>query len=227
MRRRGPGGARQGRAKKKVKPDQEDGKDDDKEKLVWSAEEQIIVNNMEQGVVTPYNPVVTHETLAGYGPAIATNSSVSQVERALRSMRILAGGRAFNSDIVYDDARRTLRKYYQEKQPLFFDSIRQKDWLEAQRQGAKMHPAKQATRKAIIQAAILGQYEAHGPKPADSKDAFGSVASYLGKHVSYRPKDIQMFNQKLQTLLPKAAPPKAAAPPPKAAAAPKQKKVAA
>ena len=180
---------------------------------MWSAEEQILVNNMEQGVVTQYTPEVTHQTLAGYGPAIATNNSVSQVERALRSMRILAGGRAFNSEVVYDDPRRTLRKYYQEKEPLFFDTLRQKDWLEGQRQGTKMHPAKTATRTAIVQSAILGKYEAHGPKFADAKNASATALSYLGKHVTYRPKDIEMFTSKLASLLPKEAPPKASTPP--------------
>ncbi len=145
-----------------MKPEREDGKDDGKEKLVWSAEEQILVNNMEQGVVTPYNPVVTHETLAGYGPAIATNSSVSQVERALRSMRILAGGRAFNSDIVYDDSRRTLRKYYQEKEPLFFDSMRQKDWLETQRQRCQDAPRQAGHEEGHCPGYNLGQVR--GPR---------------------------------------------------------------
>ncbi len=173
---------------------------------MWSAEEQVLVNNMEQGVRTPYTPKLTLETLSGYGPAIASKSSQSHVERAMRSMRILGGGRPFNDTVVYDDPRRRLHRYFEEKEPLFFDTMRQKEWLEDQRQGAKMHPAKEATKKAIIQTAILGNYEAHAPKVLSKQDTLGLVGNYQAKQVTYRTKDSQMFNAKLQSLLPAAKP---------------------
>jgi hypothetical protein len=181
--------------------------------MVWNAQEQELVNRIEQGVVTAYTPVVTPETLMGHGPAIATNTAIGQIETAMRSMRILGGGRGFNTEIITDDPKRRFQRYYHDKEPLFFDTPRQKEWLEDQRPGANIRSAQKATRDAIVQAAILGKYDTRVPQYAETSDVLGLVKSYQDKEVTYRTSDVDAFTAKVRSLLPgtRAAPPPSAA----------------
>ncbi|KAH8880061.1 hypothetical protein GQ53DRAFT_755400 [Thozetella sp. PMI_491] len=175
---------------------------DGEDKAGWSPEEQTILNRSEQGVPTPYAPQTSLETLTGYGPAIASKFPQSQVERAMRAMRILGGGRPFESSVVYDDPDRRVRRLHAGKAPLFFDTIAQKEWLN--KQGVVTPRAFDQTRTAIVDATILGKYERLGPKYAQVGDTMGVVANYQGRLVNYRKKEMDMFNAKLESLLPKA-----------------------
>ncbi|MDB5910663.1 MAG: hypothetical protein JWP34_4777, partial [Massilia sp.] len=102
--------------------------DDDKfYKLTWSKDEQAYIDADEQGVVTKYTPSATMADYSGYGPAIATDSPLGKVESAMRSMRILAGGKPFCADGYYTDDKATLKRYREEKKPVFFDDIKEKE----------------------------------------------------------------------------------------------------
>jgi hypothetical protein len=174
---------------------------------MWNAEEQEWVNHVEQGVVTPYNPSLTLESLVGYGPAIATDSNLGKVESAMRSMRILGGAMAFNSDGLRLEPTEYVKRYYQEK-PVFFHSKQEKDWVEAAKPGVKFSPLSEATKTAIIDAAILGKYEA--PQSIPVGNTLEAIKSYQIRNATVTAEDGDKFNQKMQSLLPASMLPKEA-----------------
>ncbi|KAK1764826.1 hypothetical protein QBC33DRAFT_546138 [Phialemonium atrogriseum] len=215
---RGGGGAG-GRGGKRKKKDEEAAKDDNANgKLICTPEEQDWLNRIEQGVVTPYTPPTTLESLVGHGPALATDVSIGKVEAAMRGMRILGGGKPYNPDGFFNDPKDNVNRYYHEKKPVFFDSLKEKEWLEGSQDGVRIYPPHENTKAAIIQAAVQGKYVA--PKFAALNDTLGMLASYHAREATYTPTDGEKFDAKVRSLLPaQGARAKGAARPRKAAAA--------
>ncbi|KAK3393789.1 hypothetical protein B0H63DRAFT_459220 [Podospora didyma] len=200
---RGRGGARRGR-----KDGGANNFKDDQSKMRISPAEQELINRVEQGEVTSYTPSVTSATLLGYGPAVSTDASIGKVETALRTMRIMGGGRAFNADDgVTADAKEAMRRYRHEKKPLFLNSLAEKAWIESVKpHDLRIKAPEEATKRAIVDMAVLGKYEA--PVFADVTDTMGTLASYHGRDSSYKNSDISEFTAKVRALLPKQkAPP--------------------
>ncbi|KAK0618071.1 hypothetical protein B0T17DRAFT_536820 [Bombardia bombarda] len=205
---RGRGGAARGRGRGRGgKKDGDRKKENDNQrestKLVWSADEQAVFNRLEQGVVTPYAPSLTLESLAGYGPAVATDAALGGVETAMRSMRVLgAQGRPFNADSgATADSNEAVKRYFHDKKPLFFNTPEEKAFLaRGTTQGFRIAPAAEETKKAIVDAAVRGKYEA--PTFAAVGDVLGTLASYHGRDVSYKVWDAQSFTAKVESLLP-------------------------
>ncbi|KAK3693712.1 hypothetical protein B0T22DRAFT_47613 [Podospora appendiculata] len=201
---RGRGGAKRGGAKDGSGPEVP-------KKLVWSPEEQAVHDRLEQGVVTEYTPSVTLESLVGYGPALATDAALGNVETAMRNMRVLGGGRPFDSTTgVTADPREAVKRYYHEKKPLFFNTPEEKVFLEHSRQGFKIAAPEEATKKVIVDTAILGKYEA--PKFAPIGDVLGTMASFHARDVSYHKWESKAFMDKVKSLLPAATAAKASKP---------------
>lgn len=208
----GRGGRRKGRGDEDGKP----GARDD-ENPAWTAEEQTWFNNIEQGVVTEYTPAVTLESLSGFGPALATDASIGKVESVMRSMRILGGGKPFSPDGYYNDPKDSARRYTHEKKPVFFDDLKEKDWMSDSTK-VGISPPLDNTKAAIIQAAVQGKYS--GPAFAPLNNTMATLASYHARDATYTPTNGNDFDAKVRSLLPaaKGAAPKAAAKPKKAAA---------
>ncbi|KAK3341082.1 hypothetical protein B0T25DRAFT_329789 [Lasiosphaeria hispida] len=179
-------------------------------KLVWNPEEQALVNRIEQGVVTDYTPAVTLKTLSGYGPAVATDASLGKVELALRSMRIMGGGQAFNSDAgVTVDYKAMFHRYRHERKPVFFNSAEEKAWLESSKEDFKVARPAKDIKTMIIETAILGKYDP--PSFVDMKDTVGTLENYHGRTFSYTASNSEAFIEKVQSLLPAQSAPKAQA----------------
>ena len=171
------------------------------QKLKYSQEEQAIFDRNEQGIVREYVPTVQMKDLSGYGAPVATDATLGQVETALRTMRIMGGGNAFNSDAgVTVDARSVRRRYLKERKPVFFNSLEEKDWAERASRQLKVTMPEDATKKGIIDLTIRGVYEA--PGYADLSDAIGTVANYHNSTFSYTQAHSQAFVEKIRSLLP-------------------------
>lgn len=205
------GGARAERPKKK--------KDDFAEvdgKLKWSEEEQAVFDRIEQGEVVPFVPKLTPDNLSGYGPALATDAHIGKAETVLRTMRMISGGQAFNSDSgVTVDAKAMRRRYHHEKKPVFFNSKAEKEWAERAEPNWKVRAPSEETKKAILDLSVLGLYQE--TKPAGITDVEGIMANYHGRTWSYRTEDSKKFVNKVLSILPAEA---------KSAAAPQAKKAA-
>ncbi|KAK3939691.1 hypothetical protein QBC46DRAFT_387322 [Diplogelasinospora grovesii] len=204
---RRPGGAAAARRPRKKKPEGEVN-EQNQGKLTWSADEQAFINKVEQGVVTEYTPEVTLESLAGYGPALATETKISKVETALRTMRILGGGRPFDNEGVTVNTKDSVIRYYHEKKPLFMNSVEEKEWLESSKQGFKIYPPTESTKSMIVEKSILGVYGETPKFVADVKDTMGMLASYHARDFSYKSSDAKKFDDKIRSLLAEAAPKK-------------------
>ena len=206
---RGRGG-RGGTGKKFNKKDKKDSDDDKFYKLTWSKEEQEYIDADEQGVVTKYTPSATLADYTGYGPAIATDSPLGKVESAMRSMRILGGGKPFSADGYYTDDKATLKRYREEHKPVFFDDLKEKEWLVQmtghglEKKGGIEGPDEK-TKAAIIQTAIQGKYPA--PKYVDLKNTIETLANYHTKQDTWMPTDGKAFDDKVRSLLPPARKP--------------------
>ena len=209
--RSGPGGGRSkgaaGRPRRERKDDDEKDKkpvNDRDEKFVLSPEEQTVINRIDQGVRVPYTPVLTIDNLLGNGPAVATDAALGRAETAIRTMRILGGGMAFNSDVnVTGDPEAARKRYYEEKKPVFMHSVAEKEWLEKSA-NLTFKPTHNSTRQAIIDQAILGKYKE--PKFADLQDTINTAANYQNRTFTYKGSDSKMFFDKLKSLLPAAKP---------------------
>lgn len=169
-------------------------------KLEWSEEERAVINRLEQGEVVPFEPKVTLDSLTGYGAAVATDAPIGQVESALRTMRLMTGGMAFNADSGVTADLRTVIRRYREKKPIFVHSKEEKAWIESAHPKLLVAGPDAGTKKAIIDAAILGKYDE--TKFAATRDARATVLNYHARSFTYRASDSQKFMDKVLSLLP-------------------------
>lgn len=181
-----------------------DMEDEKNYKLVWTKEQQEFIDREEQGVVTPYTPSATLDDLAGYMPALATDSSLAKMGSAMRSMRILAGGKPYCAETYYNEPKVTLDRYLGDKKPVFFDDLKEKTWLEefTPKLKEKIQGPDEKTKAAIVQAAVQGKYTA--PQFTALKDTMATLARYHLKDYSYKPTDGEKFDAKVLSLLPKS-----------------------
>ncbi|KAK3905264.1 hypothetical protein C8A05DRAFT_12905 [Staphylotrichum tortipilum] len=180
-------------------------------KVVWSQEEQAVIDRLEKGEVVPFEPSVTVDSLAGYGAAMATDASLGQVESAMRLMRLMTGGMAFNAESGVTADLKVVQKRYMAKMPIFVHSKEEKAWIESANPRLRIAEPNDATKKAIIGSAILGHYETHGF--ADIKNVKGTMANYHSRTFTYMGSDAQKFADKVLSLLPAQGTKKPAAAP--------------
>ncbi|KAK4128903.1 hypothetical protein N657DRAFT_563551 [Parathielavia appendiculata] len=177
--------------------------------LNWSREEQAVLDRLEKGEVVPFDPNVTLDSLSGYGAAVATDAPIGQVETALRAMRLMTGGMAFNSDSGVTADLTDIKKRYLKKMPIFVHSKKEKAWIESSNPKLHLVGPDAATKKAIVDTAILGKYEAAGY--AEISDVRGTIANYHARTFTYMASDSQKFMAKVLSLLPAQGASKAAA----------------
>ena len=179
----------------------EDGRDDKEgNELKWNREERALVNRMEQGEVVPFEPRVTVESLTGYGAAVATDAPMGQVETVLRTMRLMTGGMAFGADAGVTADVPAVMKRYAAKKPIFLHSKAEKAWIESAQPRLRVAPPDAGTKKAIVDAAILGKYPTAGF--AEAGDIKATMANYHARTFTYMPSDSQKFVDKVLSLLP-------------------------
>ncbi|KAM7189377.1 hypothetical protein V8F20_010193 [Naviculisporaceae sp. PSN 640] len=174
----------------------------------WSAAEMEVLDRLDQGELTTYTPQATLESLVGYGPAIATDNTLGKLESALHTMRVMGGGRAFDNDPASTvDPRAYAKRYFHEKEPVFFNTVEEKKWLH-RALARKVEGPPDVVKEAIIETVVKGKYVA--PEFKDLSDVKGIVANYQNRDASYRPSHCQEFTEKLVSILPPAKAGKAA-----------------
>ncbi len=193
---RGRGGRREAQGR-----DEDDDEDDDYkglnetervERRQQRSEQQMWLQGQAEGVDTKFNPSLTLDGLVGYGPAVATSTSVSlgQVEGVMRSLRALGGGAPFCDD--------TLNPSRQEEQwrlgeDVFFDTLAEREAVN----GVK--GPSEATKAAVLKNVVQGVYER--PKFATADDVLGMVKSYIARNETYRPQDGPSLESAISSLL--------------------------
>jgi hypothetical protein len=192
---------------KGAKPRDEGGKDDEADRN-WkklTPEEKAIVDRLEKGEEVRFDPKLTLDSLSGYGAAIASDSPLGQIETAIREMRVMTGGMAFNADSGGVTADITaIMKRYEKKQPIFVHSTAEKEWIERAKPKHHLVGPKPEIKKVIIETAIRGKYE-QPPGFVPIGDPKAAVANYVSRTFTYRATDSEKFMNKLASLLPAAA----------------------
>ena len=168
---------------------------------MWNDEELTVLNRLDQGEVTEYKPSVTLADLTGHGAPVATDTPLGKVETALRAMRTLGGGRAFNSDLgVTGDTKEVTRRYVHDKKPVFFNSAEEKAWIESSSRRLKILGPEELTKKTILETTIMGKHAP--PSYADASDTLATMTNYHARTFSYKTSDSKAFIAKVASLLP-------------------------
>jgi len=156
-------------------------------------------HDTECGVELPYEPSLSKSDLQGYGPGVVySGSDFAHSEVVLKQARILGSGQAFDpkNTLHRDD----VRERFENGPGVFMFSEEGKKWT-AEVLGVKeFPPVPKETKDAVLQAALLGQYE--GRKFADSTDTLGTVANYVRRHSSWTPDAQRRIVEKISSLLP-------------------------
>ena len=195
--RSGRGGARGDRGGKK-KDDRLNDKPVDRE---WSNQEMEVLDRLDQGELTPYTPQATLEGLLGFGPAIATDNTLGKMESALRSMRMMGGGQAFDNDPAGTvDTKAIAKRYLHDKKPIFFNTKQEKEWLELSMKGMKIAGVVDPIKQAVLETTVMGKYRATEFK--EIKDVAGTMANYHSRDASYRASHSLEFTEKVLSILP-------------------------
>ena len=165
-------------------------------------EEQDAIERADE-VATPFTPSLTLESLAGHGPALATDCSLGKMETGMRNMRILGGGKPFDPSGPYSAPDDRVKRYYQEKKPIFFDDVEEKNWMRSIVGNVQLRPPRDNTKTAILQASIQGKYSA--PEFVASNDTLGTTTNYHTREATYSARHAAEFDAKLRSLLPSGA----------------------
>ncbi|GAB1310839.1 hypothetical protein MFIFM68171_01049 [Madurella fahalii] len=202
------GAARRGRPRK-PRPGAQGEQDGQRQKDLegnWkklTPEEQEIVDRLEKGEEVRFDPKLTLAELSGYGAAVATDAALGQVETAIRAMRVMTGGMAFNAHSGVTADITAVMKRYEKKQPIFLHSTGEKEWIERAKPKHQLVGPSAETKKAIIDSTILGKYEATGFAAIGNVKA--TMANYHGRTFTYRASDSEKFMNKVLSLMPAQA----------------------
>ncbi|KAL2132851.1 hypothetical protein VTI74DRAFT_3225 [Chaetomium olivicolor] len=169
-------------------------------KMTFTPEEQAVIDRLEKGEVVPFHPKVTLDSLAGYGAPMATDAPSGQVETVLKTMRLMTGGMAFNSDSGVTTDMKVVMKRFVERMPIFVHSNEEKAWIESAQPRHRLVGPNDAMKKAIIETTILGKYES--TKFAEISDVKSTMANYHHRTSTYSAADSERFMNKVLSLLP-------------------------
>jgi len=160
-----------------------------------------VLDRLDQGELTPYTPQATLEGLLGFGPAIATDNTLGKMESALRSMRMMGGGQAFDNDPAGTvDTKAIAKRYLHDKKPIFFNTKQEKEWLELSMKGMKIAGVVDPIKQAVLETTVMGKYRATEFK--EIKDVAGTMANYHSRDASYRASHSLEFTEKVLSILP-------------------------
>ncbi|KAI6381611.1 hypothetical protein MCOR25_001085 [Pyricularia grisea] len=149
-----------------------------------------------------YTPSTNAESLKGWRPAVPTSTgSAGMVEGAIRAMRVLGGGQAFNTESGPNHPRDTEHRYHSEK-PIFFSDPKERDYLIQETPLRSIRGPGEETKEAIMSAVVRGEYE--GPKFAEMTQVLPTLAMFHRQNSTYKASDAQRFADKVASLLPGA-----------------------
>ncbi|KAK4140299.1 uncharacterized protein C8A04DRAFT_15078 [Dichotomopilus funicola] len=163
-------------------------------------EAQAYLDQLDVGEVVRFDPKVTAESLIGYGAAVATDSGPGQIETLLRNMRLMSGGMAFNAHAgVTTDLHEVAKKGWSQT-PVFVNTMEEKAWIHEGRPNIRLVTPSAELKKAIVEPALLGKYNA--PTFAEAGNVAATVANYHSRTFTYTDGDSKKFMDKVLSLLP-------------------------
>ncbi|KAI1209120.1 uncharacterized protein F4807DRAFT_97779 [Annulohypoxylon truncatum] len=186
-RRRRRGDDREGRSGRR-----RDGKEEEQEEEETGLDSfpkiKAYLEMRETGETMTYNPSLSLESLAGWGPGLATSATpFAHSEAVIRQCRVLGGGYAYDPAHLVDP--NVLRKAYAEGPGVFIaPSEEARQWMGSvftykyYWRGEKVRIARFLKRApevgtAVLEDVLLGKYE--GPKYVDATNTLGVLTSYV------------------------------------------------
>jgi hypothetical protein len=115
-------------------------------------------------------------------------------------MRLMTGGMAFNAESGVTADVKAVMKRYKDKKPIFVHSKEEKAWIESAQPKLRIAEPDAATKKAIIDTAILGKYQP--TQFAELGNVQAMMANYHNRSFTYMSADSQKFMDKVLSLLP-------------------------
>ncbi|KAI1636495.1 hypothetical protein F4809DRAFT_382386 [Biscogniauxia mediterranea] len=196
----GRGGGRRRGARRGQDGDRKDEKEEGQQDDWEDPKVQEWREDREMGAPLVFNPSMTLDTLAGYGPAMATSGTPQAVgETAMRQARILGGGMPYDEHMMLEADE--VRQRYRDGEGVFFPSQRAKDLTLAHHR--KHHRAFETpppeTRDAVLEAAVLGRYD--GPAFAPAGDTLATVRNYVRRDGTWNADASRRIEAKIQSLL--------------------------
>ncbi|KAI6088124.1 hypothetical protein F4821DRAFT_258296 [Hypoxylon rubiginosum] len=158
----------------------------------------------ETGETLAFNPSLTLQSLAGYGPAVATaGTPFGQGETALRQARIMGGGDFFHPlHIKHPDE---VRAAWRDGAGVFVPpSAEARQWTDAVlermvEKSGKPFGAPEEVKQAVLEDALLGKYE--GPKYAELNDTAATIRSYVKRDGTWNAQAERGIEAKVMSLL--------------------------
>lgn len=196
--RRGRGGSRGGRG------DRDGNKEREGETPLIGSDKEVrkYLERNEMGHTMPFNPQISLESLAGFGPGLATSATPFAAEEAtLRQAKILGGGYGYDPTHLVD--QHVLVAAYHKVGPGIFipPSEHGRTWVNSIIK--KVKPPAPEVKTAVLEDALLGKY--NGPKYAESKDTLGVIESYVKRDGTWNVDAERRIGEKVRSLL---SPPK-------------------
>ncbi|RYP56161.1 hypothetical protein DL771_012106 [Monosporascus sp. 5C6A] len=196
----GRGGARRRRPARSEEDEEAAAREKTEDEYYVSKEERAWFAARAEGVERPFQPQLTLESLAGYGPAVATSGTpFARGETVIRQARVLGGGRPYHEDdrVPPEDALKAFR----EGTGVFFATPEAKEWT--RRFGPRkvtFEAPPEETRQAVLEDALLGKYD--GPQYADPADTIATVRNYVKRDNSWYAAGERVLEEKVKSLLP-------------------------
>lgn len=201
--------------------DEEGNKSGKPEQEEFTPREQAWLEAREVGEATAYEPSVTHASLVGYGPAVATSrtaGTLGPTATVLRAMRVLGGGQPFCDDQPNTSAARARLLA---GQWAFFDSPAERAGVETALRSKRVAkrletlegvdsplvPASAATRAAILETTVRGLYETPAVAGSTAHAAvFETLQRYRSKDYTWSAAAGRILEGKMRSLLPGGRP---------------------
>ncbi|KAI0425373.1 hypothetical protein F5Y09DRAFT_102414 [Xylaria sp. FL1042] len=192
----GGGGGRGGRGRRLRDEEEEDG---GPEEITWPPEVLAMREAWEIGSAQPFDPSISLNDLAGWGPAVATaNSRVAKDDTVIRQARILGGGQPFHPvNILPADEN---WKRFTKGNGVFFPNEEMKKFSADAMGLEAFPPVPKETKDAVLQSALLGTYQ--GPEYAEREDTLGAVRNYVKRDASWNADAERRVEEKVRSLLP-------------------------
>ncbi|KAI1477021.1 hypothetical protein F4774DRAFT_214928 [Daldinia eschscholtzii] len=153
----------------------------------------------QMGTTRNFTPTLTLNTLAGWGPAVATSSSpFGQGETVLRQARILGSGMAYHPQNLETPFEMTKR--WRDGNGTFVPPSYEGQVWKLRVMKKRRFKAPDEVKTAVLEDALLGKY-GDGPKYADITDTIGTLRSYVRKDGTWNADAERRIENKVRSLL--------------------------
>lgn len=166
--------------------------------LMYDSSVREYMASKEMGVDTPYNPALSLDILAGWGPALATSRTpFSTGEAVIRQARILGSGRPYHP-LALEPPVDLVQSWANKNGAFVPPSEEGQAWKKKVMKGRKFE-APEEVKAAVLEDAVLGRYE--GPKYAEPNDTLAMVRSYVKRDGTWNVGAERAIEHKVKTLL--------------------------